>query len=289
MGGGPCTFALRQHLKAGRKAFATPASARTFDDDLQVVRAMGVEVLSTEAEVAATGAEMLRTRDVDVDALDDALSAFDLAPGDRLAVAVQDHGAAPAGTSDRTFRFQNLKRMLDQGGLLQLAYGRSEIPEYLTRMRGVAESVTHADFLVMDTGPAAVLGALEDPVVRSQERKLIVNAGNGHTLAFHMVGERIIALFEHHTSSVGPEKLGVYLERLVVGDLSNEEVHADGGHGCWIGETGTGPPFLVVTGPRRGDLASLTPRPYFAAPYGDMMLTGCFGLLRAWAEKELPG
>jgi hypothetical protein len=26
--------------------------------------------------------------------------------------------------------------------------------------------------------------------------------------------------------------------------------------------------------------------PYFAAPYGDMMLTGAFGLVRAWAEKD---
>ena len=50
---------------------------------------------------------------------------------------------------------------------------------------------------------------------------------------------------------------------------------------------------VVVTGPRRSMFA-LTPslslwergnlRPYFAAPFGDMMIAGCFGLLAAAGE-----
>jgi len=50
---------------------------------------------------------------------------------------------------------------------------------------------------------------------------------------------------------------------------------------------------VVVTGPRRSIFA-LTPSlsqkergqltPYFAAPFGDMMIAGCFGLLAATAE-----
>ena len=52
---------------------------------------------------------------------------------------------------------------------------------------------------------------------------------------------------------------------------------------------------VVVTGPRRslfdrqsetGDRISL--RPYFAVPFGDMMIAGCFGLLAAAAEV-MPG
>jgi hypothetical protein len=48
---------------------------------------------------------------------------------------------------------------------------------------------------------------------------------------------------------------------------------------------------VVVTGPRRSmfnlrskivDQESL--RPYFAVPFGDMMIAGCFGLLAATAE-----
>ena len=41
---------------------------------------------------------------------------------------------------------------------------------------------------------------------------------------------------------------------------------------------------LVVTGPRRSVLQTSPLKPYFAAPYGDMMIAGCFGLLRATAD-----
>ncbi len=41
---------------------------------------------------------------------------------------------------------------------------------------------------------------------------------------------------------------------------------------------------VVVTGPRRAMMADSTLRPYFATPFGDMMLVGCFGLLRATAD-----
>jgi hypothetical protein len=41
---------------------------------------------------------------------------------------------------------------------------------------------------------------------------------------------------------------------------------------------------VAVTGPRRGLMRGSTLRPYFAVPYGDMMIAGCFGLLRAVAD-----
>ena len=42
---------------------------------------------------------------------------------------------------------------------------------------------------------------------------------------------------------------------------------------------------VVITGPRRNLMRESTLRTYFAAPFGDMMLTGCFGLLAAAADK----
>jgi hypothetical protein len=54
---------------------------------------------------------------------------------------------------------------------------------------------------------------------------------------------------------------------------------------------GVGDYDVVITGPRRNMYIlgqSPTPnrslRPYFAAPFGDMMITGCFGLLAATAD-----
>jgi hypothetical protein len=44
-------------------------------------------------------------------------------------------------------------------------------------------------------------------------------------------------------------------------------------------------PFLAVTGLRREMLRGSTLKPYEATPHGDMMLAGCFGLLRAFADR----
>jgi hypothetical protein len=41
---------------------------------------------------------------------------------------------------------------------------------------------------------------------------------------------------------------------------------------------------VVVIGPRRSVMKDSPLLPYFAAPYGDMMVAGCFGLLRAAAD-----
>jgi hypothetical protein len=38
---------------------------------------------------------------------------------------------------------------------------------------------------------------------------------------------------------------------------------------------------IAVTGPRRSMMRDSTLRPYYAVPFGDMMITGCFGLLAA--------
>jgi hypothetical protein len=60
------------------------------------------------------------------------------------------------------------------------------------------------------------------------------------------------------------------------------------GHGALMLDQGgrLGPAFLAVTGPRRALLAESGLDPYLAVPHGDMMLAGCFGLLRAFAAHD---
>ena len=48
MGGGPCHWAVLDHVRAGCKAYATPEAARTFDDELEKVERMGIRVVSEE-------------------------------------------------------------------------------------------------------------------------------------------------------------------------------------------------------------------------------------------------
>jgi len=285
MGGGPCAWAAEDHLRAGLPIYATPAAAQTFDDDLANVERLGVRLV----EIPPRDTRRIEMRDFDLPAILSSLDSFGISPElDAIAVAVFDHGAAPPGVSDRLFRFEYIAETIVQNDLAAFAYLREEIPASLTRMAAVAASTPDdLPLLLMDTGPAAVLGALEDARVRAACPALVVNVGNFHTLAFHVEGERILGLFEHHTGELLPAELEAYLRKLADGTITNAEVFADMGHGALVAAAASRPPeLLAVVGPRRGMLAGSALQPYFAVPHGDMMLAGCFGCLRALARKR---
>jgi uncharacterized protein (DUF1786 family) len=285
MGGGPDHWAVEAHLRAGLKVYATADAARTFDDDLERVTAMGIRIVDGPNGTGA--ARRLELRDVYTAELMTALGAFGVSTAfDAVAVAVFDHGAAPPGVSDRRFRFDYLREQVGRGiGLTGFGFLADEIPERMTRMRAVASSWTGSEPLfVMDTGPAAVLGALEDARVRSVDRVTIANLGNFHTIAALLEGGDIRGLLEHHTGELTKAKLEGYLEALAAGTLSNQAVFDDMGHGALqAGTVSASPELLTVIGPRRALLDGSRLHPYLAVPHGDMMLAGCFGLLRALA------
>ena len=77
MGGGPVTGALSDHIAAGLSAFATSSAAVTFDDDLDVVRRMGVVIVSQE-EADRLPAAPVRLADVDLLMVQRALEAFEV-------------------------------------------------------------------------------------------------------------------------------------------------------------------------------------------------------------------
>ena len=288
MGGGPSKKALTSHLKAGLKAYATAEAAATFDDDLDEVAKWGVRIVQEEEVSRDQNVEWIKTRDLDISAIEKTLLAFGVTPNfDGIAVAVLDHGAAPSGVSDRLFRFQQLHRVIQtRRELIAFAYLDNEVPSYLTRMKAVVESVEkHIPILVMDTTVAAALGSLEDKEVASQASKVVVNAGNFHTLAFHLHHDSILGFFEHHTHLLTTNRMEDLIVKLVKGELTNEEVYNDGGHGCFVLESRRDVPFISVTGPRRALMSGSNLRPFFASPYGDMMLTGCFGLVRAFVDR----
>lgn len=290
MGGGPCHWAATDHLRAGLPLYASPDAARSFDDDLDMVARMGVQIVSADETRALRDVVVCELKDFYYDEIVRTLAAFDAGEApDACAVAVFDHGAAPPGFSDRVFRFQYLAGRV-RDGLTAFAFRRDAIPPAMTRLRAVAATApADPDLLVMDTGPAAVLGALEDPTVRRSERVLVANVGNFHVLAFHLWRGEIAGLFEHHTGELTRQQLEALLERLAEGSLTNEEVYGTQGHGALVLDRlprGAAPPLLAVTGPRRALLADARMRPYWAVPHGDMMLTGCFGLLRAYAARD---
>jgi uncharacterized protein (DUF1786 family) len=287
MGGGPDHWAVEAHLKAGLKVYATPDAARTFDDELERVAAMGIRIVDSPS--GANGARRLELRDFYLAELMEALRAFGVSTVfDAIAVAVFDHGAAPPGVSDRRFRFDYLREQVARGiGLEGFGFLAAEIPARMTRMQAVAGNWTGpGPLFLMDTGPAAILGALDDTVVAAADPLIVLNVGNFHTIAALLHGRRIAGLFEHHTGELSRTKLEEYLDALANGTLSNDRVFEDMGHGALeLGINASPPERLSVTGPRRGLLDGSRLNPHLAVPHGDMMLAGCFGLLRALAAR----
>ncbi|MGD2251505.1 MAG: DUF1786 domain-containing protein [Anaerolineales bacterium] len=294
MGGGPCHWAAEDHLRAGHKIYATPEAARTFNDDLDWVKQrMGIEIVSEEEAHELIQVHRIELRDFDYAAIASAFDSFgvQLEPA-AIAVAVFDHGTAPPNVSDRQFRFDFLERNLRADSKLSaFAYLAADLPPSLTRMRAVAASAGNLDcpLVVMDTAPAAVLGATLDPHLASRDRLMACNLGNFHTLAFRLGPSGIEGVFEHHTGLVDLARLDDLLTAFANGTLRHQDVFEEHGHGALILHPEplpleTGPFGVAVTGPRRSMMQRSRLRPYFAVPYGDMMLTGCFGLLAASAD-----
>jgi uncharacterized protein (DUF1786 family) len=291
-GGGPCHWALANHLRAGLPALATAEAATTFDDDLDRVREMGVTIVSDDEAARADG-QCVALLDLDLEAIRAAFAAFDVDTRfDGLALGCLDHGAAPPGYSDRLFRFDNLRRVVaERNDLRAFALLPGELPDYLTRARALlAAAKDEGPTVFLDTGPAAALGALQDPSVAAHHERLTINLGNMHALAFHLRGTTIVSLYEHHTGEVSADQLVDFTRRLVAGTLPHEDVFDSKGHGVYYADNApsSATPFIAVTGPQRSKLRDTTLDPYFAVPHGDMMVSGCFGLLWAFAEKH-PG
>ena len=314
MGGGPSAWAIEEYARAGIPVYMTPGAATTLNDELDKVTALGIKIISDEEvegfQVAGSNVDRFELKDFDFPAIAKTFSDYGVSLKElgAIAVAVFDHGNAPAGVSDRQFRFDYLdERIKVKNSLAAFAYRSTDIPKIMTRLQSVANSATDlpCPLVVMDTAPAAVLGAEFDPVVAKRKQKIICNVGNFHTLAFRLGEAGIEGVFEHHTGEIDLVKLESLLRRLADSSLKHEDVFNDMGHGALMYsnekfEFGTDEFDVVVTGPRRSmfsmesdglrstvkqQAAALQRlKPYFAVPFGDMMIAGCFGLLAATAE-----
>jgi uncharacterized protein (DUF1786 family) len=314
MGGGPSAWAIEEAARAGIAVFMTPSAATTLNDELDKVEGLGIKIVSEEEgkklKVRSSEARSLELKDFDFRLISKTFEDYGVLLNDldAVAVAVFDHGNAPAGVSDRQFRFDYLdERIRVKNSLSAFAFLSTDLPGIMTRLQSVADSAGElpCPLVVMDTAPAAVLGASFDPVVATRKQKIICNVGNFHTLAFRLGEKGIEGVFEHHTGEIDLSKLESLLRALADSTLKHEDVFNDMGHGALMYsqetfEFGKDNFDVVVTGPRRS-MFSLTPalsaaplrgsqwgrgklRPYFATPFGDMMIAGCFGLLAATAE-----
>src|SRR5690606_41357244 len=80
-------------------------------------------------------------------------------------------------------------------------------------------------------------------------------------------------------------KLDRLIAALADATLTHEDVFGDMGHGALVYEREPVPlDFVAVTGPRRSLMHRSSLPTYLAVPYGDMMIAGCFGMIRARAD-----
>lgn len=275
MGGGASSEAIEAHLRAGLPVYSAIEPARTLHNDLERVQRLGVQI----RDIPPAGAEIIWLQDVDLDGIRTALARFDVPLPSLSAIAVQDHGFI-AGSGAREFRYEFLQQLLAQGGDLRDMIFRI-VPDYMIRMRAVQQALPGA--LVMDTGAAAVLGILGDPVVArsaSDAGAILVNIGNMHTFAIALRGTRVYGIAEHHSGGITPAVLGHLVDQLASGRLTHTEVTALGGHGAaFVPDYAASAPFptVAITGPNRSVARELGY--YEAVPHGDMMLSGPFGLV----------
>jgi uncharacterized protein (DUF1786 family) len=309
MGGGPSAWAIEEYARAGIPVYMTPSAATTLNDELDKVEALGIRIIS-EDEGSGLPSTVLRLelKDFDFELISKTFKDYGVSLNDlaAIAVAVFDHGNAPAGVSDRQFRFDYLdERIRSKNSLSSFAFLSNNIPKIMTRLQSVADSAGElpCPLVVMDTAPAAVLGATFDSQLNfyntnnlslpTRREMIICNVGNFHTLAFRLGEKGIEGVFEHHTGEIDLPKLEGLIRKLADGSLKHEDVFDDMGHGALMYseenfEFGKDDFDVVVTGPRRsmfvGAKHASPLRPYFAVPFGDMMIAGCFGLLAATAE-----
>jgi len=149
MGGGPSAWAIEEYARAGIPVYMTPDAATTINDELEKVEKLGIKIIGEEESrkmkegSGKLKVESLELRDFDFPLISKTFSDYGVSLNDlsAIAVAVFDHGNAPAGVSDRQFRFDYLdERIRAKNSLSAFAYLSNDIPKIMTRLQAVADS-----------------------------------------------------------------------------------------------------------------------------------------------------
>ena len=291
IGGGAFASSLKRHVKRGFRVTMTERAAYTVRNTLDQVRELGIEVAVDEEPSAKFQGQTMTIKEINLTELGDFLAQYGepLEDLDIVAVAVQDHGVSPSGISNRRYRIENMRKTLESNPKPEaLAFLESEIPPHYLRMQSVVRAtknqLPHAEVLLMDTSPDAILGCLKDETSEKARNVLAINVGNGHTMAALISDGTITGIMEHHTRYMDHEKMRRLLIDFSNGSLTDEEVFSDNGHGLFYLEEPQGfknIDAIVATGPKRNILQKTGLPVHLAAPAGDVMMSGPIGLVEA--------
>ena len=272
MGGGKIKRSIQEHMEKGYKVVMEPTCAKTIRDNLEQVKAIGIEIADDSKEYKDYS--KITLGDIDITKLSEFLLGYDLEfDFDRIAIAVQDHGYN-----------EKIRQKVSQP-ISPLEFGfKKDVPEYFTRMQAVRRQVAKEGIeelpLVMDTKFASIAGMCYDEVAMKLNSFIVIDIGNGHTTAASIEDGKIQGVFEHHTSSLTGESLERYIKRLASGEITHEEVHEDFGHGAHVLNPISKIEKVIVSGPKRELIEKTNLDWHHAAPGGDVMMTGTIGLIK---------
>lgn len=274
MGGGKIKNTILEHMQEGYEVVMNSLSAKTIRDDINQVKELGIKVDDTPRP----DWEKITLADIDLKKLTDFIKSYDMDFSfDKIAVAVQDHGYSK-DMGDRDFRFEKIREKLKKPINPREFAFNSEIPDYYTRMNAVKrtlkkEGITNP--LIMDTKFASIAGMC------CEKTNVVIDIGNGHTTAASIEDGKIQGVFEHHTRNLTKNKLETYITKLSTGELTNEEIFNDHGHGAYVLNPLNEMENVIVTGPKRDLIKNCDLNWEYATPAGDVMMTGTVGLIKS--------
>lgn len=287
MGGGKIKKSILEHFEKGYKVVMEPTCAKTIRDNLEQVKAIGIEIADENNDYS--NFSKITMGDINITKLSEFLLGYDLEfDFDKIAIAVQDHGYNE-NMGDRDFRFEKIREKISKP-ISPLEFGFIEdLPEYYTRMQAVRRTLEKEGIsekpLLMDTKFASIAGMCFDEVAKNLDSYIVIDIGNGHTTAASIENGKIQGVFEHHTSSLTGESLERYIKRLASGEITNEEVYNDHGHGAHVLNPISEIEKVIVSGPKRELIEKTNLDWHHAAPGGDVMMTGTVGLIKTIQDR----
>ena len=282
MGGGKIKNTMLEHMDKGYEVVMNTTCAKTIRDNLEQVRSFGIKV-DDDIEKYKDYSK-IEMGDINITKLSEFLLGYDLEfDFDEIAIAVQDHGYNE-NMGDRDFRFEKIREKISEP-ISPLDFGfKEDLPEYYTRMQAVRRLLEKEGIektpLLMDTKFASIAGMCFDEIAKELNSYIVIDIGNGHTTAASIENGKIQGVFEHHTSSLTGESLERYLKRLASGEITNEEVYNDHGHGAHVLNPISKIEKVIVSGPKRELIEKTKLDWHHAAPGGDVMMTGTVGLIK---------
>ncbi|WGI17356.1 DUF1786 family protein [Methanonatronarchaeum sp. AMET-Sl] len=276
MGGGPVSKVIKNHVRSNDVVMVEEA-ARTLSDNLDFVRDMGIKIIDKEEVQDYNGYTKVEMGDLLLDEIHGFLDSIEIKQPEKIGIGVQDHGVAPEGISDRRYRFSYFKEVIQEKGLLKDLVFKEKTGRF-SRIDSALSQLSSYESIALDSKIAAIIGCYQGG------DEIVVDAGNGHFMAASIKENKLVGLFEHHTRMLDDDRITELIDKLIHGEITDDEVFGDGGHGAYVSES-IEPEKIIVTGPRR-DVMPNTINIEYAHPIGDVMMSGAVGIYKSFKLKE---